>query len=84
MIEELKKDDIVKSGAYCSSYGKFVDEDCWRGCACYCRYREVMIDEVIGAEQGWKRNGYKDGKWKDMPSYRYKAKTIITEVANYD
>lgn len=84
-VSELKKGDIIKSGAYCTFFSEFVEDDCWERCmAGCCRYRQVMIDEVIGTKQGWERNGYKDGKWKDCKSYRYKAQTVITDVTNYD
>ena len=81
---KLEKGSIVKSGAYCSFKAKFVNDNCWEGCCVYCRYREVMIDEVVGTKQGWKRNGYKNGKWKDYPSYRYEAQLTISNVIKYD
>ena len=84
-VSELKKGDIIKSGVYCTFYSKFVEDDCWEKCMVgSCRYREVMIDEVVGTKQGWKRNGYINGKWKDNKSYRYQAQTTITDVTNYD
>ena len=42
-----------------------------------------MVDENISKPRGYVRNGYKDGKWKNYPNYRYTAKLEITDEYDY-
>ena len=73
----------MKEGPYCTFYSEFVNDDCYHNCMAHCRFREVMIDENVSKPRGYVRNGYKDGKWKDYPNYRYTAKLEITDEYDY-
>ena len=80
---KAKVGDVIEDGPYCTLFAKFVEENCWENCSGYCRFREVMIDENVSKPRGYVRNGYADGKWKDMKNYRYTGKAVITSEYEY-
>ena len=76
---------VINKSPYCVFKSMFVKEDCWHGCSCgNCRFKEVKIDEEVLRVPEEQRNGYKDGKWKYLPNYRFNGQLILTSEYKFD
>lgn len=85
-MKDVKKigDIIIEKGPYCAAYQKRIDENCWKDCSMYCRYREVRRDEDRIARGERCCRGYKTDKWKHMTNYfYYVGDTKIVDVPDF-
>lgn len=74
---------IFKSQPYCLIYNKRVTKNCFSECFMHCRYRYVCPDKIDEAEGKPTRNGYKEGKWKNIPNYFCYVDTKIVDVPDF-